>query len=381
MDTPIVGEPRVAIVADAMVTLGGGERVVEALAEAFPSAAIFAVMHDPSRTGAHLASRVRTSWLNGIPLARRYAKALLPFIPNAVESFDLRGFDVIVSSNHTLAKGILRSADQVHICYCHTPLRALWEQPHSELFRVPRVLRPLARGMLLNLRIWDYCAAARVDHFVANSVTTQRRIAAHYRRESTVLSPPIDVEAFRPGPESGEYYLVVSRNVPYKRIELAIEAAQRLGRRLVIAGEGTDKLPFAGALIERRGKVGAAELLRLMQGARALLAPQIEDFGMAILEMNACGKPVIAFAAGGALETVIDGKNGVLFSEQTTDALATAIMRFEQMPFDSAVVRREALNYSKESFMSRIRQMVYDVHEANRLSRRRASAALTSGLR
>ena len=378
MATRPSSNPRVAIVADQMVGLGGGERVVEVLAEAFPSAPIYTLLYDPVHAPASVESRVVTSWLRAFPGAPRYAKALLPFYPNAIESFDLSAFDVIVSSNHTLAKGVLRSSEQIHVCYCHTPLRALWERPHAELSRVPAVFRPMARKLFLDLRLWDFAAAARVDQFVANSRMTQQRIAAHYRRESVVITPPIDVERFSPGGEVGDYYLVVSRNVPYKRIDIAVAAAQALGRRLIVVGEGTEKLSCSSPLVLFKGKVAQAELLRLMRAARALLAPQIEDFGMAVLETNACGRPVIAFGRGGALETVIEGKTGLLFHVQDARALADAILRFEMLEFDGAAIRRHAERFSKERFVAQMRQMVFELYELKASANARTGVQLVA---
>jgi glycosyltransferase involved in cell wall biosynthesis len=366
--------PRVAIVADAMVTLGGGERVVEALADAFPDAPIYTLLYDPSHAPASLRNRVVTSWLRVFPWASHYAKALLPFYPNAVESFDLSDFDVIISSNHTLAKGVLRSSEQVHVCYCHTPLRAIWERPHAELCRLPAPLRPLARSFFLGLRMWDLAASTRVDQFVANSHVTQRRIATHYGRESIVIPPPIDVERFSPGGSVGDYYLVVARNVPYKRIDVAVAAAVAARRRLVVVGEGTDKLQHASGFVSFLGTIPHEELLALMRGARALLAPQLEDFGMAILEMNACGRPVIAYARGGALETVVEGKTGLFVDAQDAETLAEAIRRLETMRFDLAAIRRHAERFSKERFIRRIGELVAQLHEAqtNTFARRDA---------
>jgi glycosyltransferase involved in cell wall biosynthesis len=371
-------EPRVAIVADAMVSLGGGELVSEVFAEAFPKAPVHTLLYDRAHAPAALESRIVTSWLHVFPGASHYAKALLPFYPNAFESFDLSAYDVILSSNHTLAKGILRSSEQLHVCYCHTPLRAIWERPHTEIARVPAILRPLARKLFLDLRLWDYVAASRVDQFVANSRMTQQRIAAHYRRESIVIAPPIDVERYSPAGEVGDYYLVVSRNVPYKRIDLAVEAAQTLGRRLIVVGEGTQKLSCSSPLVSFRGKVSQSELIALMRGGRALLAPQLEDFGMAILEMNACGRPVIAFGRGGALETMIEGKTGLFFHTQDAEAVADAILRFEKQHFDPAAIRRHAERFAKEGFIAQIRQLVFELYEARQSAQTRAGVRLVA---
>jgi glycosyltransferase involved in cell wall biosynthesis len=356
-------QPKIVIVADAMVGLGGGERVIEVLAETFPDAPVYTLLYDPKHAPDSVAGRVVTSWLKWFPGGSRYAKALLSLYPNAIESFDLNAFDVIVSSNHTLAKGVLRTSEQIHVCYCHTPMRAIWENSHAELQRIPGILHPFARQLFMQLRLWDFAAAARVDTFIANSVTTKNRIATHYRRESSIITPPIDTERFAPGGPAGDYYIVVSRNAPYKRIDLAIAAAVKLGRRLIVVGEGTDRLTHSSPLVSFRGKIGAADLTALMRGARALLAPQLEDFGMAMLEMNACGRPVIAYGKGGALETLVEGKTGVLFAEQSVDSLADAVRRFEELTFDPAVIRLHAEGFSKARFMQKMRDLVADLYQ------------------
>ncbi len=355
---PVPAAPKIAIVSDTMVQSGGAERVVEAIAETFPQAPVFALLYDPKRGPRSIEKRVKQSWLRAIPGSLSLSKALVPLYPYAVESFDLRAYDIIISSHHTLAKGILRRADQTHICYCHTPMRSLWELPHDEIKRAPALLQPLVARLLHDLRSWDFDAASRVDQFVANSEVTADRIAKHYGSESVVLYPPIDTERFTPGGSEGDYYLVASRNVPYKRIELAIGAAEKLGRRLIVAGDGTDRLAHASSNVTFLGKVSDAKLIRLMREARALLFPQHEDFGMTALEMSACGRPVIAYGKGGALETIADGKTGIVFSEQTVFSLADAILRFENVSFDSAAIRRHAERFSKARFSGSLRQIV-----------------------
>ena len=286
---------------------------------------------------------------------------LFPLFAPAIESIDITGYDVVLSSHHSVAKGIVRSADQLHICYCHTPMRALWERPVAELATLPRILRPFAAAALGQLRVWDFATASRVDSYLANSVVTQRRIARHYRRESTIMHPPIDIERFTPSPVqfNGQtpYYLVASRAVPYKRVDIAVAAARILGRRLVVVG-GNHTGMVAGAGVEMLGVVDDAKLLELMRGASALLFPQYEDFGMTPLEMNACGRPVIAYGAGGALETVIDGMTGVLVPEQSVDAFVEGIRRFEGMTFDPIEIRAYAEKFSRVLFIDELRRFV-----------------------
>ena len=349
---------RIAIVSDPLVQRGGAERVVEAMATAFPQAPIFAVLYSPERGPSALAERVRTSPLARIPGAARRHRWLLPWYPQAVESFDLRDFDVVLSSHHTAAKGIVRHADMVHVCYCHTPMRALWEWPARELATWPALARPVAASLLHDLRVWDYATAARVDHFLANSETTRRRIAKHYGRESEVLHPPIDVERFTPHGDAGDYYLVASRMVPYKRVDLAVHATGLVSRRLVVVGGGRPDPSLRAPHVEYRGHVSDAELIALMRGARALIFPQYEDFGMTPLEMMACGRPVIAYGRGGAAETVVDGVTGVLVDDQSADAFARAILRFERLRFAPQAARAHAEGFSRERFVSRLREAV-----------------------
>ncbi len=363
MEKGTVRPPRVAIVSDTMMQSGGAERVVEALAEAFPEAPIFCVLYSPAHGPKAIEGRIVQSWLHRLPSAEAYSKALLPLYPSAIESFDLSEFDVIVSSHHTLAKGLMRTSGQKHVCYCHTPMRSLWERPHEEIHRAPQIVRPLVSALLAGLRAWDVSTIFRVDRFIANSRLTSERIAKHYRQESQVLYPPIDVTRFTPGDEDvRDYYLVASRNVPYKRVDLAVSAAERLERRLIVVGDGTDRLACASRFVTYYGKVSDTKLLSLMREARALLFPQVEDFGMTVLEMNACGRPVIAFGSGGALETVIDGVTGVIFEEQSVAGLAAAIERFETLDFDPATIRRHAQHFSKERFVDAIRAIVDDTY-------------------
>jgi glycosyltransferase involved in cell wall biosynthesis len=359
-------EPRVAIVSDPLVQRGGAERCVEVMAQTFPDAPIFALLYSSVSGPAALESRVIASPLQRLPGATRRHRWLLPFYPAAMESFDLSQYDVILSSHHTAAKGILRTADQLHLCYCHTPMRALWERSFDEVRGLPSFARPFATATLRSLRAWDYATAARVDKFIANSNTTRRRIAKHYGRESTVLHPPIDVDRFRPGgePEASDYYLVASRLVPYKRVDLAVAATGALGRRLVVVGGGPGEGAVRGAAhVDYRGHVSDGELLDLMRCARALIFPAYEDFGMAPVEMMACGRPVIAYGAGGAAETVIDGVTGVFAAEQSVASFVDALERFERLSFDRGRIRAHAETFSQERFQNGLRLLVSDAHK------------------
>jgi glycosyltransferase involved in cell wall biosynthesis len=277
----------------------------------------------------------------------------------AIESIDVSAFDIIVSSHHTVAKGVLTRSDQLHICYCHTPMRALWERPAAELATLPRAARPLGAALFSHLRTWDAATSARVQRYVANSTTTSKRIATYYRRDSEIVPPPIETGLFTPGGVVGDYFLVASRPVPYKRIDIAIAAAAVLGVPLKIVG-GRHAVRDAPPNVELLGHVSDTQLRDLMRGARALLFPQFEDFGMTPLEVNACGRPVIAYGAGGALDTVVDGVTGVLVREQTLPGFVEGIERFERMSFDPRALREHALQFSRERFIDRMRKVVYD---------------------
>jgi len=355
----VANAPRIAIVSDPLVQRGGAERVVQALADAFPDAPIYALLYSPHTGPANLAPRVRTSWLARLPQATRRHRAFFPFYRSAIESFDVSDFDVIISSHHTVAKGVLTRADQVHVCYCHTPMRALWERPVQELATLPTPLRPAVAALFSHMRVWDAVSAARVQQFLANSTTTQRRIATYYRRESELVFPPIDTDHFTPGGDVGDYYLVASRPVPYKRIDIAIEATAKLGRRLKIVG-GRHTLRSVPSNVELLGHVSDDALRDLMRGAQALLFPQYEDFGMTPLEVNACGRPVIAYGAGGALDTVIDGETGTLAGEQSVPSFVGAIQRFELVSFKPELARSHALNFSRRRFEGHMQQVVAD---------------------
>lgn len=358
-----MSSPRVVIVSDPLVQRGGAERVVETLAEAFPDAPIYALLYSAETGPRRVAARVHASWLNRVPFANRRHRMFLPFYRYAIESFDLSEFDVIISSHHSVAKNALSRADQVHVCYCHTPMRALWERPSAELATLPWVARPGAAMLFSGLREWDAGAALRVQHFVANSRTTKRRIAAYYRRDSIIIPPPIDTDFFTPGGTPDDYYLVASRPVPYKRVDLAIAATARLKRRLKIVG-GKHPSRGMGPHVELLGAVSDEKLRDLMRGARALLLPQYEDFGMTLLESNACGRPVIALARGGALDTVIDGSTGILAPEQTVESLVEAMVRFERESFDPVRLRQHALGYSRLDFIERMRVFVTQAWES-----------------
>ena len=352
---------KVAITADWMSNVGGGGRVLTHLHALFPDAPIFTTIRDPERLPEHMLDwDVRPSFLQRIPFARRRYQAFLPLMPLAFEQFDLREYDLILSTSSACAKGVIARPDAVHICYCYTPCRYIWDLYHDYTggMRSRVLIAPVAHW----LRLWDRISSDRVDHFVAISHEVASRIRRHYRRDSEVIYPPVDVERFtlsNAPPE--DFYLVVSRMVGYKRIDLAIEAANRLRRRLVVVGDGPMRRQLegvAGPTVEFRGALSDEEVATLFARCRALLFPGIEDFGITPLEAQAAGRPVIALGRGAAPETVVHGVTGVLFDEQTVESLVGGILDFESRSFDPASCRRQAERFSADEFRRRLSQAV-----------------------
>lgn len=352
---------RTAIIHYWLLNRRGGEKVLEALCRLLPDADIFTLFCDPETLGPAIRlHRITTSFLN--PLRSRY-RSLLPLMPMALESFDLRGYDLVVSSESGPAKGVITSSDTRHICYCHTPMRYLWDlyPAYRNEWTCSRWKRALMTPVANYLRLWDYSSAARVDQFVANSRNVQSRIWKTYRRESEVIYPPVDVDAFHWKPAE-DYALVVSELVPYKRIDTAVRCFSRSGQRLKIAGTGTEYRALramASPNVEFLGRVTDEELRELYARCRFFLLPGEEDFGITVVEALASGKPVVALGRGGALETV-PFFGGVFYSESKPDAIADAITRLESMesslrPSDLQAWARQ---FSEEEFMRRMSTIV-----------------------
>lgn len=364
---------KVAIIHYWLVQMRGGEKVVEALCEMFPDADIFAHAYDPSKVSETIRRHnVRTTFVGRLPKATRFYQAYLPLMPLALEQLDLRDYDLVISSEAGPAKGVLTRPDALHICYCHTPMRYVWNM-YTE-YR--QSANPLARAIIPliahRLRQWDVSSAARVDYFVANSHNVARRIAKYYRRDSVVVHPPVDTDHFRPvpaGPAPG-YYLCAGQLIPYKQVGLAIEACNRLQRQLVVVGDGAQRADLeklAGPTIRFEGRLSDADLRDRYGQCRALIFPGEEDFGIVPLEAMASGRPVIAYRAGGALETVTPGVTGVLFDHQTVDCLIDAIERFERsrIAFEPAALAARARLFSKDRFKAAM-QDVLDQAAADR---------------
>lgn len=355
---------RVALVHDYLNQPGGAEKVVETFCTMFPAAPLYTSVYDASAMGPFWRDvDIRTSFLQNIASRVGPARALLPLYPTAFESFDFSDYDLVLSSTTAFAKGIVTRPQTCHVCYCNNPMRLAWMyRDYLAHQRLPIGSRALLPWLVTPMRVWDYAAAQRVDHFIAGSYNAARRILKYYRRHSTVIQPPVDTRTFEPGgrePEGPEdYYLVMARLQPYKRIDLAIEACNRLQHPAVIVGAGPDRRRLegmAGATIRFAGRASDDEARRLLQRCKAVLWPGEEDFGLVPVEAQACGRPVIAYAAGGALETLEDGQTGLLFYPQTVDALVGAMRRFDSYHFDPRRLRDNALRFELPAFMDRMR--------------------------
>jgi glycosyltransferase involved in cell wall biosynthesis len=352
---------RTAIVHYWLLGMRGGEKVVEALCRLFPEADLFTLFYDPDAVSDAIRSRrVTASYLNPF---RRHYRNLLPLMPSALESFDLRGYDLVISSESGPAKGVLTQSRTRHICYCHTPMRYLWELYPAYLneWTTQAWKRALMRPLTRNLRLWDFASAARVDDFVANSANVQRRIWKTYRRESQVIHPPVAVEEFRHEPAE-DYYLIVSELVAYKQLDYAVRGFAQSGRRLRIAGDGPEftKLKrLSTPNIEFCGRVPDAELRSLYSRCRAFLLPGEEDFGLATVEALASGKPVVALGRGGALETV-PPYGGVLYAEPSEGALNAALAQLDtlQSTIDPGTLQSWATQFGEANFQAKMRRIL-----------------------
>jgi glycosyltransferase involved in cell wall biosynthesis len=352
---------KVALATDWLNQFGGGERVLMELCAMFPHAPIYTAVHEPRRLPAAMQHLdVRTSFLQRIPFARKRHRPFLPLMPMAFEEFDLSEFDLVLTTSSACAKGVIVAPGAVHICYCFTPCRYVWDLYHEYTrdLRARAILSPVAHWF----RMWDQLSSQRVDHFIAISREVAGRIRRHYRREAEVIHPPGDVERFRPdGKEPDDFLLVVSRLVGYKRIDLAIEAANRLRMRLVIVGDGPERArleSLAGPTVEFLGRREDEEIALLYARCRAFLFTGHEDFGIAPVEAQAAGRPVVAYGRGGALETVIPGVTGVYFNTQSVDAVIAAVEELEETSWDPIRCRRNAERFAREVFVRRMREAV-----------------------
>jgi glycosyltransferase involved in cell wall biosynthesis len=350
---------RVALVHDWFTVYAGAERVVEQILRVFPQADVYALVDflKEEERGFLQGKRAQVSFIQRLPKAQQRYRTYLPLMPLAIEQFDLRGYDLVISSSHAVAKGVITGPDQLHICYCHSPIRYAWDLQHQYLKEsgLERGVKSwIARALLHYLRLWDSRTANGVDLFIANSRYIARRILKVYRRQAEVIYPPVDVEAFTLRQDKEDFYLTASRMVPYKRIDLIVEAfSQMPDRRLVVIGDGPEMPKVrakAGPNVTLLGYQPFEVLRDYMQRAKAFVFAAEEDFGIAPVEAQACGTPVIAFGKGGAAETVVAGETGIFFQDQNVPSLIKAIEEFEKLRFDPLRVRKNAERFSSERF-------------------------------
>lgn len=400
---PLPRGEEVALIHDWLTGMRGGEKVLEEIAHLFPAAPIYTLFHFEGSVGRALESHpVHTSFLQRAPGLRRHYRSYLPLFPMAIEDFDLTGASLVISSSHCVAKGVVPGPGAIHVCYCHSPMRYAWDQQHAYFPKRRGIVARLRGAALTALRAWDVTSAARVDHFVANSRFVASRIERYYRRSADVLHPPVDTDYYTPPEETpaddgaavngagsgGEYCLMVAALAPYKRVEVAMEACQAVGMELRVVGEGPER-PRLEALARGGtrllGRVDGAELRRLYRGARFLLQPGVEDFGIAPVEALACGTPVVAWGEGGVLDIVENGRHGVLYlpgADGDDDAtvalpgsgdgeadnpralgahaaaLAAAIDKARQIRFNVLDLRQRAEDFSRSRFRERLTDLL-----------------------
>jgi glycosyltransferase involved in cell wall biosynthesis len=386
---------RIAVFHDNFAQMGGAEKVAEEIYNLLPGASLHSTVAISEILSPGLQqAKIKTSWMQHLPGLRRHFRHYFLFYPLAVESVDLSSYDLIVSSCFGYAKGIRKRKDAIHVCYCHTPMRWVWRyEDYSERAGFGRLSRRLLPLLLAVLKRWDLRAARRPDYFIANSETVAKRIKTFYGRDSIVIPPPIDVSRFQPDPLQEDYYLVLSRLVPYKRIDLAVAACTKLNRKLLVIGDGPDRArleKIAGPSIRFLGRQSDEAVVRHAARCRALLFPGEEDFGMTPLEVNAAGRPVIAFRAGGAVETVVEGRTGIFFDKAEAASLMQAIKDFESFSWNVDELRAHAAKFDRTVFAARLTEYLQTVApiqmgalqaKLELVQGKRTSRALTAALR
>ncbi len=355
---------KVAFVHDFLNQMGGAENTLRELMSVYSGSPVYTLLQQHDLAKSMLpGTDIRSSYLQHLPFSEKHYQWYLSLMPSAIESHDLNAYDIVISSSSAFANGALTAPHTLHICYCHTPTRYLWEDTHRyvEELSYPKVVKRLIPPLLSRLRVWDYQAAQRVDTFIANSRTVQKRIKKYYGRESTVIYPPVNIMDFHVGNGPREYFLAGGRLVPYKRIDMIIEAFRALDIPLKIFGMGPDAERLrkrAKDNVEFVGRVSEQEKRELFANARGFINPQVEDFGITMIEALASGTPVIAYRSGGAVEIVQEGVNGVFFDEQEWEGIVDVIMRTDFAQFDPAAIRISAEKFSTERFQREVKEFV-----------------------
>jgi glycosyltransferase involved in cell wall biosynthesis len=355
-----------AIVHDWIPVVGGAEKVLEEIHRAFPSPIYTLMKNDKVIKDSYFKnSTIYTSFIQNLPWAKDKYRNYLPLFPLAIEQFDLSSYDLVISSSYAVAKGVITNSNQVHICYCHSPVRYAWDLHHQYLrdSGLSSGIKGLFAKLILHyIRNWDISSLNRVDHFIANSDYVAKRIKKIYNRDSTVIYPPVDIEKFKLSLNKDSFYLTASRMVPYKRIDLIVEAfSQMPDKRLVVIGDGPDfnKIKAkSGENVELLGFQPSTTLIKYMQNAKAFVFAADEDFGITPVEAQACGTPVIALGKGGALETVIDNKTGVFFKHANVTSIVQAVNYFESTSFDHKLIRENAERFNKTRFEKELKEFI-----------------------
>ncbi|HKP53680.1 MAG TPA: glycosyltransferase [Chloroflexia bacterium] len=355
----------IALAHDDLIQYGGAERVVDVLHDIYPAAPLYTAVYAKGQMPAHYRRwKIYTSFMQKLPGIAKFHQLYLPLYPTAFETFDLSSYDVVLSSSSRFAKGVITEADALHVCYCHAPMRFAWNyHSYMEGERAASKARFVLPLVMNYVRLWDEASAGRVDAYIANSRVTARRIRKRYRRQATIINPPVNTSLYTPRADgsANDYFLIVSRLIPYKRIDLAVDAFSKLGLPLKIVGKGRQEAALrarAGSNVEFVGSVSDEKLKALYAGCKAFIFPGEEDFGISPLEAQASGRPVIAYGAGGALETVIPGVTGDFFTEQTPDALAETVIKFNPRLYDPIAIRRHAEGFDTEVFKRKIAEFV-----------------------
>lgn len=355
---------KVALVHDYLTQDGGAERVLRVLQELFPDAPTFVLFHHPSTPNLLMPEKdIRTTFLHYLPFIKGHYQWYLPLMPFATERHNIQDFDVVISSTSAFAKGIITPPGTLHISYCHTPTRYLWTDTHSYIkeLNYPWIIKAILPSIISRLRLWDQMSAQRVDHFIANSEVVKERIQKFYRRDARVIYPPVDISAYSPASHPEDYFLTGGRLVSYKRFDLVVQAFNRLGIPLKIFGTGPEETALqerALPNIEFLGRVDDKTLKELYRNAIAFINPQVEDFGLTAIESMASGRPVIAYAEGGALETVKENINGIFFHEQTWESIADAVLHFDHARFVPADVRASIEKFDAAQFKKQLQDTV-----------------------
>lgn len=357
---------KVALIHDHLAQDGGAEKVLRVLTDMFPDAPIYTLLYEKKHVDLYFKDKhIETSIIQKLPGGVKHYQWYMPFMPMAVEFFDLRKYDLVISDASAFAKGVVTSPHTLHICYCHTPTRYIWDYAHQYIneLKYNKFFKKIISLVLNYIRIWDKVAADRVDFFIANSKTVQKRIDKYYRRKSQVIYPPIELDKFSVSEKPGDYYLIGGRLAPYKRVDIVIEAFKKSGKKLKVFGDGVDLIRLKNIAaespnIEFLGRVDEETKAELYKNCLAFINPQEEDFGITVVEAMASGRPVIAYKKGGATETVIEYETGVFFDEQTSDFLNNAIDKFERIVFDPTVIRKHAEQFNVERFKAEMLRFI-----------------------